>query len=431
MDAQLEEYLRKRRGPVGLEEGDVESADPGDMDRSLSPEPLALRERPRFDSLMAGLDAPRLQAEADVALERGAADDVADMAGRRLGRDGVPLEAGDVAASARKALLAGRGLSASADEDGSGGPAGYLEALRKAQKRDDFSAALARLGNAGEQFGEVASRGAYKANPLPPMPSEVSKEEKRRQVVLDYLKQQRESEDSAQNNAFKRWMMERQAQPKPTPPVKPGMTQEQFNEKLEAEIDRLRADAEAKRRPPTARGGAAPRTAAPKGLPASEVKEMADFDVATEQLDKLLTTFDSLDMGGVAGKVGGKATDWMGLQGTDSAAYLADARRTMQAVGTILEGGKLAAGDEVKYRRMLPEPGDPLELAKKKVEGLKQLLSSLRAKREQRFRASGFSDSAAQAPAGKVAVSNGSETLYIDPQDVPDAAKDGYKVVKP
>lgn len=234
MDAQLEEYLRKRRGPVGLEEEDVESADPGDMDRSLSPEPLALRERPRFDSLMAGLDAPRLQAEADVALERGAADDVADMAGRRLGRDGVPLAAGAVAASARKALAVGRGVPAPTDE---GGASGYLAALRKAQKADDLSAAIARLGNAGEQFAEVASRGAYKANPLPAMPSEVSKEERRRAVVAEYLKQKRDDALADADIRLKNAHADYFGKPKPAAPAKPVLSQEQFDRLTESQID--------------------------------------------------------------------------------------------------------------------------------------------------------------------------------------------------
>jgi hypothetical protein len=69
---------------------------------------------------------------------------------------------------------------------------------------------------------------------------------------------------------------------------------------------------------------------------------------------------------------------------------MADARRTMQAVGTILEGGKLAAGDEIKYARMLPQAGDSVDIAQQKVDGLRKLLSSLKAARVEAFRGGGF-----------------------------------------
>lgn len=198
MDAALEEYLLRRRQPVALDEDEVEAADPGDMDRSLSPEPLALRERPRFDSLMAGLDAPRLQAEADVELERGAADDLADMAGRRMGRDGVPLAA---VAGARTPLPMGRGAPA---DEGSAGPMGYLDALRRAQRMDDLTAAVGRGDAAMQQLAQITSRGVFQPQPLPPMPSEVGKELQRRAAVAEYLKQKRDEESAATDAAYKR-----------------------------------------------------------------------------------------------------------------------------------------------------------------------------------------------------------------------------------
>jgi hypothetical protein len=231
MDAQLEEYLRRRRQPMALEEEDVESSDPGDMDRSLSPQPLLLRERPRFDNLMAGLDAPRLQAEADVALERGAADDVADMAGRRLGKDSVfaPREAGTFSP-----LAAGRGVPAPNDE-GSGG--GYLAALRRAQRMDDLSAGMRRVYDSGQQLAEITSRGAYKAQPLGDMPSEVSKEEKRRAVVAEYLKQKRDGALADADIRLKNAHADFYGNPKPTPPAKPVLSQEQFDRLTESQID--------------------------------------------------------------------------------------------------------------------------------------------------------------------------------------------------
>lgn len=245
MDMQLEEYLRRRRGVVSPEEEDVEFADPGDMDRSLSPEPLALRERPRFDNLMAGLDAPRLQAEADVALERSAADELADVAGRSLGRDGTPLAAGDDASPARKPMLAGRGAPAP-DDEGSGG--GYLAALRRAQRMDELTAGMRSVHDAQQKLAEVTSRGAWKAQPLGDVPSEVGKELQRRSAVAEYLKQKRDGALADADIRLKNAHADFYEKPKPTAPAKPGQTQTQIDDKTAAEIDALRALAEARRR---------------------------------------------------------------------------------------------------------------------------------------------------------------------------------------
>lgn len=237
MDSGLKAYLRRRAG-VALDEDALEGMDPADMDRSLSPEPLQHRERPRFDGLvLAGPD------EAALAAERGLADDIADMAGRRLGRDGVPMAAPGLG----RGPLSAKPLPSMGD--GGGVPTGYLDALRRAQQQDDMTAALSRLGHAGEQFAEVASRGAYKASPLPPMPSEVAKEEKRRQAVLDYLKQQRDAESSAVDAEYKRGLLRRMAETKPVAPPRPGLTQEQIDEKFAADLDKTKAGAERLRRP--------------------------------------------------------------------------------------------------------------------------------------------------------------------------------------
>jgi hypothetical protein len=57
---------------------------------------------------------------------------------------------------------------------------------------------------------------------------------------------------------------------------------------------------------------------------------------------------------GLAAKANRMATEALGLQDTDAAEYEAKAAPVRQGVGTILESGKLAAGDEAKYKNMLP-----------------------------------------------------------------------------
>jgi hypothetical protein len=62
----------------------------------------------------------------------------------------------------------------------------------------------------------------------------------------------------------------------------------------------------------------------------------------------------------------------------------------MQSVGKVLEGGKLAAGDEKKYERMLPQPGDSEEIAAQKIAGMKKMLTETTAARVETFGKTGY-----------------------------------------
>lgn len=441
MDAQLEEYLRRRRGQVALDETDVESSDPGDMDRNLSPEPLALRERPRFDNLIAGLDAPRLQAEADVALERGAADEVADMAGRRLGRDGTPLPAGDVVAL--KPLPAGRGVPAPTDEDGSAG--GYLEALRKAQRRDDLNAAFSRLGSAGEQFGEVASRGAYKANPLPPMPSEVSKEEKRRAAVAEYLKQKRDGALADADIRLKNAHADALGRVKPPPPAKPVLTQEQFDRLTESQIAANNRRGQLK--PPK------PKDAGPKLNPAAEklrneFNRLPEVKLYNEIEGHYKTMESAVQSPSAAGDIA-LVYNFMSLIDPGSHVLDGEQAQAQNAAGVpdrvrnqynkLLTGERLTDDQRRDFlaqgRMSLTTHANQLNAAAERYTAIAKKSGAdpedvvVRPKNEGKSAMSGQPKLASGAPAGMVKMSDGTQTLFVHENDVPKAEKKNFKVV--
>lgn len=127
-----------------------------------------------------------------------------------------------------------------------------------------------------------------------------------------------------------------------------------------------------------------------KRLPPSTIEGLADLPVAEQQVDELADAFRRLGMGGISGRVSGAVTDILGLRFTDSAEYNAAAKRAMQAAGRILEGGKLAAGDEVKYAAMLPRPGDSEDVVAQKVQGMKTFLRSLASQRAKGLKESGY-----------------------------------------
>lgn len=138
-----------------------------------------------------------------------------------------------------------------------------------------------------------------------------------------------------------------------------------------------------------------------KTLPVSEVGELSSLPVAEQQVDRLAEEFKRLEMGGMGGRVGGALTDVTGARWTDSAEYQAAAKLAMQAAGKIMEGGKLAAGDEVKYAAMLPRAGDSDAVVQQKVSGMKDFLRSLAASRAKGLKESGYNVPPGLFPAAK------------------------------
>lgn len=129
-----------------------------------------------------------------------------------------------------------------------------------------------------------------------------------------------------------------------------------------------------------------------RGTPTSPttLEGLSDAEVAIGELDKLGARFKELGMSGPVARASGVVTEALGLSGTDAAEYQAAALRAMQGVGKIMEGGKLAAGDETKYRRMLPIAGDKQELAEQKTKEAAAFLRSLKDQRIKVLRAAHY-----------------------------------------
>jgi hypothetical protein len=163
-----------------------------------------------------------------------------------------------------------------------------------------------------------------------------------------------------------------QQQPKPENPEK--------NRHLKLTNDRLESQLK----------NAANKEGAGKQLPTSALDELAGIDTALGQLSDLESVFKSTGQAGLGGKVGGIATEKLGLQGTEAAKYEAAAAAVRQGVGKILEGGKLAAGDEAKYKNMLPKPGDSLDVLTQKAASLKSFLSKLKSDRISTYEQGGY-----------------------------------------
>ena len=127
-----------------------------------------------------------------------------------------------------------------------------------------------------------------------------------------------------------------------------------------------------------------------KDLPATSLAELGDFDVAKKQLIELRDAFNKYDEGGAWAKAGNRATRWLGLTDTDASKFNATKARVQQTVGKILEGGKLAQGDEAKYAALVLEPGDNPAVVKEKTEGMISFLDDIRDGKIKVYREGGF-----------------------------------------
>lgn len=264
-------------------------------------------------------------------------------------------------------------------------PPDILGGLEDAQQADALARQRAGFTNASKKAASAISGFTYKPDYVTPDAGSESAYLNRQKAVADYLLRKQRGDAYAEQ-------VRRLNQPKPSaekPLSAPPVVNVKDKSKLEdAQIDVMKARADALRRPKgtgSKKGGGGG-----KGLPTSALSELATFDVAAGELDALSQSFDALGMDGTSGKWAGRATSALGLQGTDSAKYQADAKRAMQAIGTILEGGKLAAGDEVKYREMLPKPGDSKAVKERKIAGLKAFLADLKAKKIEAYKAGGY-----------------------------------------
>lgn len=157
-----------------------------------------------------------------------------------------------------------------------------------------------------------------------------------------------------------------------------------------ADLRAIRNEKSAEKRARIMAAAAAKKAEDGKIVPTGELGGIADTDVAVKQVADLAKKFKELGMGTPTAKASAFFTELLGLQFTDAAEFNAERERVQQGVGKILEGGKLAAGDETKYRRMLVKPGDSDEVVAIKTAGMMEFLEDLKAGRIKVLRAGGY-----------------------------------------
>jgi hypothetical protein len=131
------------------------------------------------------------------------------------------------------------------------------------------------------------------------------------------------------------------------------------------------------------------KAAGGKDLPVSAVQDIADAGTAGAVLDDLLASFKkNAASGGVVQSA--KTRIMAEVPNTDVSNYAKEAGVGAQVVGSFLEGGKLAESDYDRYKSFLPQPGDSIETAEKKVANVKRMIERRAASRSQSLGGAGY-----------------------------------------
>lgn len=119
-------------------------------------------------------------------------------------------------------------------------------------------------------------------------------------------------------------------------------------------------------------------------VPAGEAADLGEATSALTAADKVFEQYKA-KAGGISGAVGSF------IPGTEAIQYDNDDRRAAaQVIGRFLEGGKLAAGDEVKYMNLMPAAGDSEARAQNKIDNLKRLIGERQKERIAGLKAAGY-----------------------------------------
>lgn len=200
------------------------------------------------------------------------------------------------------------------------------------------------------------------------------------------------------------------------------------DEAKRARIALTKAQTEKTLRPPVvkpAKGNTGPKL---RELPAGEAATLGELKAADAMAEELGKAFgDAKSMASFALKY---------FPGTNAAAYGDVKLAAAQMIGTIMEGGKLTDSDlQDKYLKLVPDQTDSKARATQKIAMLRRMLAAKREGRLSGFKGANFDVSgfdqgnAATTPpqSSRVVVTNGTETLEIDADDLADAMKDGYR----
>lgn len=124
-----------------------------------------------------------------------------------------------------------------------------------------------------------------------------------------------------------------------------------------------------------------------KDVPAAQLSNLADYDNSMNALNGLYSTMQQYKskIGPIVGRLGR-----VNQYDTDAQTFDAQMRAASQIVGKALEGGVLRKEDEEKYRKMLPQITDTVEVAQNKLDYVVSLVNGQRQALINAYEAGGY-----------------------------------------
>jgi hypothetical protein len=120
-----------------------------------------------------------------------------------------------------------------------------------------------------------------------------------------------------------------------------------------------------------------------RSVTAGDASDLADFDTSLDELAAVRAAITPEDSTGIVARIGARVpyvtqiTGW----GSDAKKRQAVIDRVKQVIGKTLEGGVLRKEDEIKYEKILPNIGDPPDVAMAKLDGLDAAVTKRKARR--------------------------------------------------
>lgn len=173
-------------------------------------------------------------------------------------------------------------------------------------------------------------------------------------------------------------------------------------------------------------------------VPAAQSAELGDFQNLLDQLKVVKSNYKPDYVGMVDSRTQGiKQATGIGAD-PQAATFKASLGAIRNKLLNLLSGAAISPAEYDRLLQQLPNEQSSEVDFNAKLNAFEQNIQGVIGSRQKSFHAAGYRSPTAAAPVsspppaagGKIKISNGKETLLVDPSDVAEAAKEGFKVMR-
>ncbi len=163
----------------------------------------------------------------------------------------------------------------------------------------------------------------------------------------------------------------------------------------------------------------------PQQMTAGAATEVGEMMAVNKMIDNLEKQYKE------AASVGGAGISSL-IPGSKAANYLQDKKASTQAIGVVLEKGKMTDNDRLFYQSMMPDPWDTNEKAKAKIDALRRYAKTKQEAQISGLKQGGFDVSGIEPPSESKPVdfkSHGSGSAQAAPASHPNVKQNGHTYI--